>query len=1083
MNTAVMEEDLIKTEAPSCAFQCSSDALLSIQLLEFKTSLLEVVEELRMNRGAKIQYEGQISKILLEKQELEWQNKTLSHQSETLTKEHKEAMAAFKKQLQAKMCVLEEEKEKFQLAAETKDNEITGLKEDLKTFQIAKYSLQKKLTETEQKLQLHILAKDDHLKQLSEVEKCYACIAHQFGLVKEVHERLEQNVQVVIQLNQKLTSVNKKREHEIDHLQQELKKLTTDLLKSKVACQQREGEENINLIEKEQKLQELQQKLQMETEINKMLSDENVHIKGEKQEIMRSLQHVQELLQRQTQAMVRVETQFSALKEDYQILERDNELQREKTKENEQKFLNLQNEHKKALGTWKKEEENFKAEIVMMKKELASVKESCIALHESRSKLSSPKAELAQQVVTLQNVLEPDQLNETESKQPENGCTAVTAGDVKTCREEETSEIQSMEKCTSECKEGQRERTHNIYKEHRTEIVAKDFQAFKDQVKETKQQQTKTPQSTALCVARLPEAEALLSECSDSAIPDLTKTPCLEKDTASAELKSQCSPCLLAKPPAEKGKVLVDDTEALGVGSADAGQQTDSSKHIFGTTTSKVINNINDKTDTAQNDIGVFINEPPNKEIPDNNKSEYNSSKINHTHGYKSSLQECSLTCLVTKLGKTEQVQKSNERAVLPPSESLPSKQAFTDQQEINGSDRMDECSNLNSASDSIKIAPFVTAKIDIAMEKDINTKTVQEISLPLNSSGQNNEESKTGANWKDVQSSPPEQGSAEEREHNATLPAPGISSILGKKTNIFISQDATSETVSTIRNKVSMDILLLSETGQSLKKDEQIARENALLNNIRESLSNALPERRGSEGWQEESYSTDMKPSGDLVNRRARSAFDLKTSGKKTEKTPVYLIFSDLSVFPRVNQDESQTMNTSTSKAPFLFDEKITYPVENKESFSNTLYQNPVINAVTKETMSDSPSIRRLADIWNSSSMHRDPRRDCSEEWNASAQTVSDSSCPTEHLSIEISEEEKSPCKAVARAHSAPHQELAPAEASSASDDSFKVEGDSQTPATHQADRLLDSQRMRQHRKRKAEESLESSLKAKQNL
>ena len=45
----------------------------------------------------------------------------------------------------------------------------------------------------EQKVQLHLLAKKDHHKQQNEIEKYQVTIAGQFGLVKENHEKLEQN--------------------------------------------------------------------------------------------------------------------------------------------------------------------------------------------------------------------------------------------------------------------------------------------------------------------------------------------------------------------------------------------------------------------------------------------------------------------------------------------------------------------------------------------------------------------------------------------------------------------------------------------------------------------------------------------------------------------------------------------------------------------------------------------------------------------------------------------------------------------------------------------------------------------------
>lgn len=130
-------------------------------------------------------------------------------------------MAAFKKQLQARMFAMEEEKGKYQLAVEIKEKEIDGLKETLKELQISKHTLQKKLNEMDQKLQMHLTGREEHNKKLNEVERCYATIACQFGIVKGVHEKLEHSVQEAIQLNKKLTSVNKRQETEISNLKEE----------------------------------------------------------------------------------------------------------------------------------------------------------------------------------------------------------------------------------------------------------------------------------------------------------------------------------------------------------------------------------------------------------------------------------------------------------------------------------------------------------------------------------------------------------------------------------------------------------------------------------------------------------------------------------------------------------------------------------------------------------------------------------------------------------------------------------------------------------------------------------------------
>uniref|UniRef100_A0A8B9SXL2 Coiled-coil domain-containing protein 73 n=1 Tax=Anas platyrhynchos TaxID=8839 RepID=A0A8B9SXL2_ANAPL len=241
-----MDEDF-KPQTLDSNLQSPSETLISIRLLDFKTSLLEAIEELRIRRETEINYEDQISKIVVEKQELEWQKETLQHQTDILQQQNKEAMAAFKKQLQARMFAMEEEKGKYQLAVETKEKEIDGLKETLKTLQISKYILQKKLNEME------------------------------------------------------------------------LKKVTTDLIRSKVTSQYRVGEENINLAPKEKQFQELQQKIRMEEAISKKVREENTQIKGEKLEILSSLQRVQELLQRITQTNIRMESELNALKEEYQV--------------------------------------------------------------------------------------------------------------------------------------------------------------------------------------------------------------------------------------------------------------------------------------------------------------------------------------------------------------------------------------------------------------------------------------------------------------------------------------------------------------------------------------------------------------------------------------------------------------------------------------------------------------------------------------------------------------------------------------------------------------------------------------------
>ncbi|XP_067388213.1 coiled-coil domain-containing protein 73 [Emydura macquarii macquarii] len=1029
---------------PAYAFQSSSDTLLSIHLLDFKTSLVEAVEELRVRRDAEINYEDQINKIIMEKQELEWQKETLQHEKEILNKQHKEAMAAFKKQLQARIFTMEEEKGKYQLAVETKEKEMDGLNKTLKTLQISKYTLQKKLNEMDQKLKVHIMAKEEHHKKLNEVEKFYASITCQFGMIKGTHEKLEQNVLEALQLNKKLTSVNKRQESEIDNLKEELKKVTTDLIRSKVTCQYRVGEENINLTAKEQQLQELQQKIRMETDINKKLSEENEHIKEEKQATLSSLQHMQQLLQRLTQSNVRMESELNALKEEYQTLERDNELQREKAKENEEKFLNLQNEHEKALRMWKKDEENVRREMDAIKNELVSLKDTYGHLQDCHP---LQRDQHTQQEKNLQNGQEQPKGNKIQTSEKENEYTRSTIknGSISGPGQEEDIEVKNTVRCSlvideqSSGSEGIGE-TYNI--------VAEDLQLLenhKDEVNvispcEEKQREASPGKNLCTDIDLINQgqtSEVCVAECKEAANIGKTDQMFLEKNNASAELKPQDRPCALANLPENTRKMLLDNTEEFGVCSMDVGQQTDSSKHTSGNASNELVYNTNGNLDDIQDDKGVFISKarnegsrqvigiedsPVTERTADNRRTmaEFNftvPSQVTescHTKFQQCHLQKSNDTCLVNKQGKTEQLHLLNRSTSAISSDVFPFKQTHTDIQEKYNSNTASKTSRncvLNSTCDTASDVPVMpTTFCDNARLNTYNTKENNTNMSLLANFNLSTEKTNKWTNLNVMHSNQSEQDISGQTE-NGTNTCACTDVVLPLNTeNICASETIIHKQM--VINKITTDKQMSCEKvhtndfqisimkdGQSLVINDKVL-ENTLLREKRESLNSTVPGEKIVEGRLEESCSLLIRTSGDLVNRSGRSSFDLSTSDKKTEKTPVYLNFSDLSSWLRVNQVESQTVWASTSKGPFNLKEKLLCLPENKKILSKTQCQNLTINAVMKETGLDSTSINRVADTLNTSSIHPGPKRDPSEEWNAIAKTFYDSSFPTEHVS-----------------------------------------------------------------------------------
>ncbi|XP_061212589.1 coiled-coil domain-containing protein 73 isoform X2 [Neopsephotus bourkii] len=1004
-----------ETQALDSTLQSPSETLLSIQLLDFKSSLFEAVEELRIRRETEINYEDQISKIVVEKQELEWQKETLQHQMDTLQQQNKEAMAVLKKQLQARMMAMEEEKGKYQLAVETKEKEIDGLKEALKALQISKYTLQKKLNEMDQKLQMHLTTKEQHRKKLNEVEKCYAAIACQFGIIKGVHGKLEHNVQEAMQLNKKLTSVNKKQETEISNLKEELKKVTTDLIRSKVTSQYRVAEENINLAAKEKQFQELQQKIKMETEVSKNIQEENTHIKEEKL-----------------------------------TLERDNELQREKAKENEEKFLNLQNEHQKALRTWKKDEENMRREIDSIKNELNSLK----GVHRHLEDSHPPKGDQhSEQVDNLQvhSAVQPvpryvsgqehSKDSEIQAIQNENECMQSVIRKDSNFGHEET-EVKITKDSSLSTKELQIEQNLQVLEN-----------SFTDEINAAspheEEQREASPRNT-LCTDKdlITQGQALEIHVTEHKEAENLGATCrmfLDENSAHLEQKLQDStkPCHM-----QTRKVILDSVDAVGAFKKNGSQETDSSKQeLFITTDESICTKF--VPNAVQDNKSTLTPEAPETEseaVLCIRNAVYERSTDNHqakelSFGISPSIKENSQT----EFQKSRLLDSDNhvgnglhqtEKILLNPSglhiNKFPFKQTHVDAEDKNYEDNTRHKTKngiLRSpdvpAADAQNVPTVYCDNVsgdDATKEHSNNMSVLSTFNLCL-------PKIERAINVDDMCSKQPEQDSTEQTgntAHTCTVNAEAISPVKADGLEIIAHKQNSAVTiVSTDKliplKKLNDDIQICSiKNGHSLEINNPT--NNTLLKEKKLLLTGTVPGRKFAEGHLKESCSLPMRTSGNLVNISGRSSFDLSASDKKAEKTPVYVNFLDLSSCSRVNQIRGQAAWTSASKEPFLLKEKLPGLVENTNVTSQTQCQNPGENVDRRETGSGSTSFNRAANTLNTSSIHGAPQGDPGEDWNAVAKTFYDSSFPTEHVKggFTASQHEKSPQVIVAPAGNA---------------------------------------------------------------
>ncbi|NXN20926.1 CCD73 protein, partial [Nycticryphes semicollaris] len=1005
--------------------QSPSETLLSIQLLDFKTSLLEAIEELRIRRESEINYEDQISKIVVEKQELEWQKETLQHQMDTLHQQNKEAMAAFKKQLQARMFAMEEEKGKYQLAVETKEKEIDKLKEALKALQISKYTLEKKLNEMDQKLQMHLTAKEEHHKKLNEVERCYATITCQFGIVKGVHEKLEHSVQEAIQVNKKLTSVNERQETEIRNLKEELKKVTTDLIRSKVTSQYRAGEENINLAAKEKQFQELQEKIRMETAVSKKVQEENTHIKEEKLEMLSSLQCVQELLQRITQTNARMESELNALKEEYQTLERDNELQREKAKENEEKFLNLQNEHEKALRTWKKDEENMKREIDTIKNELNSLKGVCRHFEDCHPSQGSQHSEQVENPwVSVSNSCN----SEIQGIQKENQCMQSTIRKDCNFGHEEETEVKNTMDYSSSIEELQIEQENTL--------PLTDLQVLENSCKGEvnvaspyEEKQREVSPRNSLCtdtylITQGQTSEIPVTEGKEAENLGTTSRILLEKEKANLEPKPQDSSESLACHK-QKRKAFLDSADTVGACKKKASEEINSSKQeLYNTTNESICTKADKKSNIIQLNRNVLTSEAPKPECEAVLCTEKNAVCERRTDNHQA--KELSFGFLSYT---EENSQREYQRRSLLDSDSYvgnglhkteqnllnlsglhrdkpPFKQTHIDAEDGNYNDNagnMKRDGTLRSTGVPVTDAQNLpTVYCDNASGDDA-TKEHSDNMSPLGTLNLCPPKRERGANVDDTHSRQTEQDSAQQTGGNTntcTLSADDVSPVKSDGLEIITHKKIPTDRISTDTlipcKKVNDDIQIHAiKHGHSLEINNST--NNTLLKEKKGSPNSTVPGRKFAEDDLKESCSLPMRTSGNLVNISGRSSFDLSTSDKKAEKTPVYLNFLDLSSSSRVNQVRGQDQRPSASKEPSLLKEKLPHLVENTKVISKAQCQNVSENIYRRETGLGSTSFNRAADTLNTASIHQDPQGDPGEEWNAREKTFYDSSFPTE--------------------------------------------------------------------------------------
>lgn len=433
-----------------------------------------------------------------------------------------------------------------------------------------------------------------------------------------------------------------------------------------------------------------------------------------------------------------------------------------------------------------------------------------------------------------------------------------------------------------------------------------------------------------------------------------------EKDNGCTEFKSPNNSFLVADISIGTESTHIERT-GFDVHRADLHLEVESIRTSFNSLLNEMAHSTNHKKDVSEQQFRLLPGTQENareKEITnsDQTKTDLDSSldiKKNPVQCQKYSLHDSSNVILDDKQCKKEQIQLFNKKSECS---TLPFKQTSDVQEVCNDTSEKPE---LTTPCDITTNHPTSSAvfsdNLKVFLKNSDKNANIMSMLGKLNSSPGKRAVCKS---LNDTQNSPVKNclGYLENNAH--------ISHLQVNNENIHASQAKDMKTA--VHTKASTEIQFSNREShvdknqltEATKNDlflfvDVNERQHTLLNNTEktESLNDIVSGKIYSEGQLEESCSLRIKPSGDLVNRSGKSAFDLSTSDKKTEKTPVYVNVLDPSPWSKVNQTESQTASTSTSGIPLLLNERPIGPSENKQIVSMTLCKNVGADDVGKDT------------------------------------------------------------------------------------------------------------------------------------
>ncbi|XP_021367723.1 coiled-coil domain-containing protein 73-like [Mizuhopecten yessoensis] len=183
-----------KNDATSNTWSASVSSQFHINQVDsfrFRTSLVEIVEELKLRRKNEVENEERTQALIKEKYELERKNDLDGTRIKNLQEDNNKNLNETKRNFEEKMRKLEEKTRQDAVQKEAMVKEMEAMKDELRKLQLSKYSLEKLLRDQERKVQIQSDSTEQHLQQLSRVEHKLQAFSTYSNKLVNSQERLD----------------------------------------------------------------------------------------------------------------------------------------------------------------------------------------------------------------------------------------------------------------------------------------------------------------------------------------------------------------------------------------------------------------------------------------------------------------------------------------------------------------------------------------------------------------------------------------------------------------------------------------------------------------------------------------------------------------------------------------------------------------------------------------------------------------------------------------------------------------------------------------------------------------------------